>query len=131
VGSGPDDVAMILSEAVGREGKVTALDINGDTLGRARARATAAGVQNIGFVQSAFSGYTPPGPVDGMVGRFVLLYRADPVAALAPLVPQYLMDPSPNSPLCQHAADTLATNLPAAIELGSRRRANSFEARLA
>lgn len=85
VGSGAGDVAMLAAEMVGPEGRVIGLDLDESALSLARERALAAGLRNISFVSSDFARYRPEAPLDAIVGRFVLMYQADPAAALAPL----------------------------------------------
>lgn len=85
LGSGAGDVAMLLAEMVGPQGKVIGLDLDHDAMQHARERAIAARFHNISFVHSDFAHYHPDAPLDAIVGRFVLMYQADPPAALAPL----------------------------------------------
>jgi len=83
VGSGVGDVAFLLAELVGRDGKVVGVDIDGGALEKARKRAGQLELRNVEFVQGDVRTMTLPGPFDAAVGRLVLLYCADPVAALA------------------------------------------------
>ena len=85
LGSGAGDVAMLLAEMVGPSGSVTGLDLDNDAMLHARERAVAARFNNVSFVHSDFAHYRPDSPLDAIVGRLVLLYQADPSAALAPL----------------------------------------------
>ncbi|HEY1659366.1 MAG TPA: class I SAM-dependent methyltransferase [Candidatus Sulfotelmatobacter sp.] len=85
LGSGAGDVAMLLAEMVGPQGKVIGLDLDHDAMRHARERALAARFDNLSFVHSDFAHYRPDAPLDAMVGRFVLMYQADPAAALEPL----------------------------------------------
>jgi ubiquinone/menaquinone biosynthesis C-methylase UbiE len=85
LGSGAGDIAMLLAEMVGPQGSVIGLDLDHDALQHARERAIAAGFHNITFVRSDFAQYRPDAPLDAIVGRFVLMYQADPGAALAQL----------------------------------------------
>jgi len=85
LGSGAGDVCLLLSELVGPTGKVIGLDLDDQALAHARQRATAAGAANITFTHSDFATYIPDAPLDAIVGRFVLMYQADPAAALAKL----------------------------------------------
>ena len=50
VGSGAGDVALILGDMVGTSGTVMGIDINAELLETARARADAAGLQNVAFM---------------------------------------------------------------------------------
>lgn len=85
LGSGAGDVCMLLAEMVGPEGTVIGLDLDNDAMLHARERAAAAGFAHITFVHSDFAHYVPDAPLDAIVGRLVLMYQADPAAALAKL----------------------------------------------
>jgi len=85
LGSGAGDVAMLLAEMVGPEGKVIGLDLDHDAMQHAGERAAAAKFHNISFVHSDFAHYRPAAPLDAIVGRLVLMYQADPASALAQL----------------------------------------------
>jgi len=85
LGSGAGDVAMLLSEMVGPEGSVIGLDLDHGAMRHAEERAIAARFHNVRFVHSDFADYHPDAPLDAIVGRLVLMYQADPAAALAQL----------------------------------------------
>jgi ubiquinone/menaquinone biosynthesis C-methylase UbiE len=85
LGSGAGDVAMLLAEMVGPAGKVIGLDLDHDAMQHARERAAVARFANITFIHSDFAHYIPDAPLDAIVGRLVLMYQADPAAALAKL----------------------------------------------
>jgi len=85
LGSGAGDVAMLLAEMVGHEGRVIGLDLDDGAMQHARERTAAAGFDNVSFVHSDFVHYHPDQPLDAIVGRLVLMYQADPAAALAQL----------------------------------------------
>jgi ubiquinone/menaquinone biosynthesis C-methylase UbiE len=86
LGSGVGDVCMLLAEMVGPSGTVIGLELDDQALQRARERAVAAGFTNIAFTHSDFANYKPDTPLDAIVGRLVLMYQADPSAALAKLI---------------------------------------------
>jgi len=86
LGSGAGDVAMLLAEMVGPSGSVIGLDLDHDATLHARERAVAAQVHNITFVHCDFAHYSPDSPLDAIVGRLVLMYQADPAAALSPFI---------------------------------------------
>ena len=86
LGSGAGDVAMLLAEMVGPSGSVIGLDLDHDATVHARERTVAAQFDNITFVHSDFAHYRSDGPLDAIVGRYVLMYQADPAAALTPLI---------------------------------------------
>ncbi|HUJ95486.1 MAG TPA: class I SAM-dependent methyltransferase [Terriglobales bacterium] len=85
LGSGAGDVAMLLAEMVGPEGKVIGLDLDHDAMQHARERAIEARFHNVSFVHSDIAHYHPDAPLDAIVGRLVLMYQADPAAALKQL----------------------------------------------
>src|SRR6516165_5504011 len=85
LGSGAGDVAMLLAEMVGTKGSVIGLDLDLGAMQHARERAIAARFHNVSFVHSDFAHYHPNAPLDAIVGRLVLMYQADPAAALAQL----------------------------------------------
>ncbi len=88
VGSGVGDVALLLAELVGRDGKIVGVDMDGAALEKARKRAAQLNLQNVEFVHGDIRTITLSGPFDAAVGRLVLLYCADPVAALARIATQ-------------------------------------------
>ena len=82
VGSGAGDVAMAAAQLVGPEGAVVGVDLNPDILETARARAQQAGHDNIEFIAGDACELELPRDFDAVVGRLVLMYLADPGAAL-------------------------------------------------
>jgi ubiquinone/menaquinone biosynthesis C-methylase UbiE len=82
IGSGVGDVAMLVASLVGPSGEVVAIERDAKSVAKARARATEAGFHNVSFSESDV-GEIPVGkPFDAAVGRFILMYLPDPVAAL-------------------------------------------------
>jgi SAM-dependent methyltransferase len=88
VGSGVGDVAFLLAELVGRDGRVVGVDMDGAALEKASKRAAQLKLRNVEFVQGDIRTISLHGPFDAAVGRLVLLYCADPVAALARVATQ-------------------------------------------
>lgn len=86
LGSGAGDVCMLLAEMVGPDGAVIGVDLDQAATLHAQNRVAAAGIENIEFVHSDFAHYAPAAPVDAIAGRLVLMYQADPGAALGMLV---------------------------------------------
>ena len=82
IGSGAGDVAMLAARLVGPGGTVTGVDRNPTVLATARERARAAGIGNVTFIDGDFRAIDLPDEVDAVIGRLVLMYQADPVAAL-------------------------------------------------
>ena len=82
IGSGVGDVAMLVARLVGPSGEVVAIERDPKSIAKARARVTEAGLHNVRFNESDV-GEIPDGkPFDAAVGRFILMYLPDPVAAL-------------------------------------------------
>lgn len=82
VGSGAGDVAFLAAEYVGPTGSVLGVDLDGGILRTARARAEAKGLDNVEFVEGDLRALEPGATFDAVVGRFVLMYLADPVEGL-------------------------------------------------
>jgi SAM-dependent methyltransferase len=78
----------LLAELVGRDGKIVSVDMDGAALEKARKRAEQLNLRNVEFVHGDIRTAALPGPFDAAVGRLVLLYCADPVAALARIAAQ-------------------------------------------
>ena len=115
IGSGAGDVALTLADLVGPTGKVIGVDVNTAILDTARQRATDAGMRNVEFVAGDARTFEFPDKFDAIVGRFVLMYMADPREAFTRLIthlkpggiaafqePEYTLYPSllhPDTPL--------------------------------
>ena len=82
LGSGAGDVAMLVADLVGPEGRVVGVDANPVILDTARARAGAAGLANIEFRHGDLADLEVPDDFDAVVGRWILMYLADPVDLL-------------------------------------------------
>lgn len=83
LGSGAGHVALLAGRLVGAEGSVVGVERDPKAVADATARASAAGMANIDFVAGdvqTLDGVT--GPFDAVVGRLILMYLRDPVAAL-------------------------------------------------
>jgi len=115
IGSGAGDVAFTLAERVGATGQIVGVDVNAEILATARQRATDAGLQNIEFIAGDARNLDFSDKFDAVVGRFVLMYMANPSEALAKLIthlkpggiaafqePEYTLSPAiqhPDTPL--------------------------------
>ncbi len=86
VGSGAGDVAFMLAKLVGTSGQVVGVDINSNILETARQRAADAGIKNIQFIAADARELTFPNKFDALVGRFVLMYMANPQEAFGKLI---------------------------------------------
>jgi ubiquinone/menaquinone biosynthesis C-methylase UbiE len=82
VGSGAGDVAFVVASLVGRSGVVVGVDRSTTAIALANERARADSVANVSFrVGDPFAGAFDE-PFDAVVGRYVLQFQPDPVAAL-------------------------------------------------
>lgn len=83
VGCGPGDVSFLAHEMVGTDGLVVGVERDEQAVATARQRVAAAGIGNVEFVCGDFRELEiDQGPFDALVGRFVLMYQADPVDAV-------------------------------------------------
>jgi len=82
VGSGAGDVAFLVREMVGPEGKVVGTDRAAEAIQRAHERAAALGYSNVTFVQGDPVEMPVEQAFDAVVGRFVLMYYPNPAEAL-------------------------------------------------
>jgi SAM-dependent methyltransferase len=71
-------VALVLAELVGPQGSVVGIDTNAEILEVAKTRVDAAGWRNVSF-RSCDLADLGRGEFDGVIGRWVLMYVADPV----------------------------------------------------
>ena len=86
IGCGPGAVSLMLSQRVGSQGRVFAVDHNPKMLDTAREKARQAGVSNLTFIEGGFDAVFPEhGTLDAAVGRRVLMYQADAPQAVAQL----------------------------------------------
>jgi SAM-dependent methyltransferase len=84
VGCGPGDVSFLAAELVGPQGSVVGVERDEAAVSNARQRAADRGVENVEFLVGDFREVDPGGePFDALVGRLVLMYQADPAAAVA------------------------------------------------
>jgi protein-L-isoaspartate O-methyltransferase len=82
VGSGVGDVAMLVARLVGPSGEVVGVERDSRSIARARARTADAGLRNVSFIQSDVSEIPSNKPFDAAVGRLILEFVPDPLAAL-------------------------------------------------
>jgi len=82
VGTGAGDGALLAAAIVGPTGAVVGLDTNAAILDTARERARAAGHEHVTFLPGDFRTAAVDGAFDAVIGRYVLMYLGDPVAAL-------------------------------------------------
>ena len=86
IGSGAGDVALTLAELVGPTGQVIGVDVNASILDTARQRAANVGMRNLEFIAGDARMLTFADKFDAIVGRFVLMYMAEPGNAFAKLI---------------------------------------------
>ncbi len=82
IGSGVGDVAMLVARLVGPSGEVVGIERDPKSIARARARVAEARLHNVSFTESDVSEIPDGKPFDAVVGRFILMFLPDPVAAL-------------------------------------------------
>jgi SAM-dependent methyltransferase len=82
VGSGCGDVAFLVRSLVGEGGEVVGIDRAPEAVATANARARAQGYYNVRFVECDVMDCLPDPQFDAVIGRLVLMYTADPAAAL-------------------------------------------------
>ena len=82
IGSGVGDVAMLVARLVTSSSEVVGIERDLKSIARARARVNEAGLHNVSFNESDVSDIRDVKPFDAAVGRFILMYLPDPVAAL-------------------------------------------------
>jgi len=85
VGSGVGDVALLAARLVGATGEVVGVERDARSIARARSRVAEAGLHNVSFLQSDMSHVVSDRTFDAVVGRFILMFLPDPVAALRSL----------------------------------------------
>src|SRR4030095_16160326 len=82
VGCGAGDVSFLLARMVGPSGAVVGVDRAEDAVAMANARAQAMGLAQVSFSQGELEDISLDQPVDAAVGRFVLMYSAEPSKTL-------------------------------------------------
>lgn len=82
IGSGAGDVALLAGELVGTTGQVVGVDVDAAIVASANARAQSAGMRQVSFAAGDVRTIALPRDFDAVVGRFVLMYTADPAATL-------------------------------------------------
>jgi SAM-dependent methyltransferase len=79
---GAGDVAMLAAELVGASGSVVGIDRSPEVIAVARERARTAKLQHVDFEEVSVESFSDPEPFDAVIGRYVLIHRADPVALI-------------------------------------------------
>jgi len=86
VGSGVGDVALLAAQLVSATGEVIGTDRASIPLAVAAERANAQSLNNVEFRNGDPTEMTFDAPFDAVVGRYVLMYQADPAAMVRKLV---------------------------------------------
>jgi SAM-dependent methyltransferase len=86
VGCGAGDVSFLAAKMVGPSGKVIGVDKSAEAIETASKRAEGAQLENVKFMQGSIDEIDLLEPVDAAVGRFVLMYSADPALTLGNIV---------------------------------------------
>jgi ubiquinone/menaquinone biosynthesis C-methylase UbiE len=84
-GGGAGDVAMLAAEIVGPSGAVVSFDRSSEAVTKARERAAVRGLEQVSFVEAnevTVREKLGSRLFDAVVGRLVLVFQSDPVAAL-------------------------------------------------
>jgi SAM-dependent methyltransferase len=82
LGCGAGDVSFLAAELVGPTGSVVGIDVDPGVLAVAQSRANERGLTWVRFEERAIDTFATTESFDAVVGRFVLIYQADPVATL-------------------------------------------------
>ena len=88
VGSGAGDTTFLVADLVGEAGEVLGTDKVSAAIVAATQRAKALGIGNISFREGDPTELVFDRPFDAVVGRYVLLFQADPTTMLRKLVRQ-------------------------------------------
>lgn len=82
VGCGAGDVSLLIAELVGPTGEVVGVDRAAAALAAAERKAAASGTGNISFREGDPGAIRFEEPFDAAVGRYVLMFQADPATLL-------------------------------------------------
>ena len=82
LGCGSGDVTMLAAELVGASGSVVGIDRSPEVIAVARGRARTDGLRHVDFRESSAETFSDPEPFDAVIGRYILIHQADPVALL-------------------------------------------------
>jgi ubiquinone/menaquinone biosynthesis C-methylase UbiE len=108
LGCGAGDVSLLAATLVGPTGSVLAIDKSPEAVATTRRRAASAGLHQIQCEVADIEQLQVQGLFDGIIGRFVLLYLADPTATLRAL--RRLVRPQGVLAFCEIDLTTVRTN---------------------
>jgi len=78
IGCGAGDVSFLAAKLVGEAGEIIGVDKSPQAIALATQRAAAAGLTNVQFITADLTEFVLNEPVDGLIGRLVLMYFSDP-----------------------------------------------------
>ena len=78
IGCGIGELSMVAARLVGRNGRVTGIDIDEAALALAAARAREQGLECIDFAHADISSYRTDASYDAVIGRHILIHTPDP-----------------------------------------------------
>lgn len=82
IGSGAGDVAFLAADLIGDTGEVIGTDKSPAAIAAARARAEDRSLRKVSFREGDPAEMTFERPFDAVIGRYVLMFQADPVTML-------------------------------------------------
>lgn len=85
IGCGMGDVTLLVAQLVGAEGRVVSIDMDQASIETAQNRASAAGFDNTTYHRADIATFTDGEPFDAIVGRLVVEFLPDPIAAICRL----------------------------------------------
>jgi len=85
IGCGMGDVTMLVAQIVGPAGRVVSIDLDQASIETAQRRTSALGLDNTTFHRADLLAFTDAKPFDAIVGRLVLEFLPDPIAAICRL----------------------------------------------
>jgi ubiquinone/menaquinone biosynthesis C-methylase UbiE len=86
LGCGGGDVCLLAASVVGPSGSVVGVDRSAEAIETARRRTAAAGVTNVQYQLASIEAFLDSDTFDAMIGRFILMYSADPATGLERLL---------------------------------------------
>jgi 2-polyprenyl-3-methyl-5-hydroxy-6-metoxy-1,4-benzoquinol methylase len=82
IGCGIGDVTLLVAQRVGPAGRVVSIDLDQASIDTACKRALAVGFDNTIFHRADIATFSDANPFDAIVGRLVLEFLPDPIAAI-------------------------------------------------
>ncbi|MFE0753657.1 class I SAM-dependent methyltransferase [Inquilinus sp. NPDC058860] len=82
LGCGAGDVSLLAAEIVGPTGVAIGIDRSAEVLTVARARAAAAGLDHVAFIETDIDDFAVGEPFDAVLGRYVLIHQPEPTETI-------------------------------------------------